>query len=419
MAGLSVSAESQTKLEPLGESCRPFRLAIILSHPVQYFSPLFRRLAQQPEIDLTVLYSSSGGSPAGEGSRVWAQGGLGHASFRGLQIQDPEEPLAGRARAASGAYASPGIVAELWRGRYDAVLVYGWGDVSAWLAMVAARLASIPCMITGDSNYIYEKDLPWLKAYVKKAVLRTLFRNIQAFLVTAPFNRMFYKNYGVSDDKFFFAPLPVDNEYFMQRAELARPRKSELRARYGIPADLVLLLFVGKLVPWKRPLDIVLVLKKLGPLFPNLGAAWVGDGELRPDLEAEIAKQGVKRAFVLGFKNQAELPDLYGMSDIFVLPSWRDNMGLATNEAMASGLPVIASGRTGVWGPGGLVREGETGFVYPAGDTEALSEAVRKLAGNPGLRQAMGKRAAEVVQEFGLDRCVHGILDALRFAVRR
>jgi glycosyltransferase involved in cell wall biosynthesis len=106
------------------------------------------------------------------------------------------------------------------------------------------------------------------------------------------------------------------------------------------------------------------------------------------------------------------------MSDIFVLPSWRDNMPLVTNEAMASGLPVIVSNRTGVWGPGGLVREGETGFVYPAGDTQALSEAVGKLAAGPGLRQALGRRAAEVVQEFGLDRCVDGILDALRFVVQ-
>jgi len=316
-------------------------------------------------------------------------------------------------------WASPGIVAELWRGPYDAVLVYGWGEVSAWLAMMAAWSRNMPCMITGDSNYIYEKDLPWLKAYVKRAVLRTLFRKIQAFLVTGPFNRRFYENYGVSNDKLFFAPLAVDNEYFMRRAELARPRKNEIRARFGVPADVVLLLFVGKLVPWKRPLDIALVLKELEPLFPNLGAAWVGDGELRPRLEAQIAKQGLRHAFALGFKNQSELPDLYAMSDIFVLPSWRDNMGLATNEAMASGLPVIVSNRTGVWGPGGLVREGETGFVYPAGDTQALSEAVGKLVADPGLRQALGKRAAEVVQEFGLDRCVDGILEAVRFVVRR
>jgi len=415
---LPVKAGTQKEAMGRGEGSRPFRLAIVLCHPVQYFSPLFRQLAQQAEIDLTVLYSSLAGSlPAKDrefGITVaWDTPVLDGYKFKTLM---------NLWRGAPGGFwssASPGIVAELRRGRYDAVLVYGWGEVSAWLAIMAARSRNMPCMITSDSNYIYEKDLRWLKAHVKKAVLRTLFRNIQAFLVTGPFNRMFYESYGVGNDKFFLAPLAVDNEYFMQRAELARRRKGELRGRYGIPADVVLLLFVGKLIPRKRPFDILCALKELQPAFPNLGAAWVGDGELRPHLETEIASGGVKHAFLLGFKNQTELPDLYAVSDIFVLPSWHDPMPLVTNEAMASGLPVIASNRTGVWGPGGLVREGETGIVYAAGDTEALSEAVRRLVGDPGIRRAMAKRATEVVQEFGLGRCVNGVLEALRFVVRR
>jgi glycosyltransferase involved in cell wall biosynthesis len=213
--------------------------------------------------------------------------------------------------------------------------------------------------------------------------------------------------------------LAVDNEYFMRRTEVARLCKNELRARYGIPADIVLLLFVGKLVPWKRPLDILSLLRNLQPVFPNLGAAWVGEGMLRPQLEAEIAKQGVKHAFVLGFKNQLEMPDLYAMSDILILPSWHDPMGLVTNEAMASGLPVIVSNRTGVWGPDGLIRDGETGFVYPGGDTDALTAVARKLLEDPKLHQATGRQARQVVKEFGLDRCVDGVLDALRFVTRR
>jgi glycosyltransferase involved in cell wall biosynthesis len=403
-----------------GERRRPFRLAIVLSHPVQYFSPLFRRLARERGIDLTVLYSTLAGAlPAkdpGFGMTVaWDTPLLEGYNFKVFANLWPGAP------AKFWSYASPGIVAELWFRRYDAVLVYGWGYLSAWLALATARTRNLPCMITGDSNYILDvdKEKRRFKARVKKVVLRSLFRKIQAFLVTGPFNGMFYEKYGASSDKFFFAPLAVDNDYFMRKAESARPHKDEIRARYGIPADAILLLFVAKLVPWKRPLDIVFVLKNLQPSFPNLGAAWVGDGELRPQLEAEIAKQGVKHAYLLGFKNQSELPELYAMSDILVLPSWIDNMPLVTNEAMASGLPVIVSNRTGVWGPGNLVRDGETGFVYPASDIEALSGAVRKLAADPALRQAMGRRATGVVREFGLDRCAAGILDALRFAVPR
>lgn len=418
MAELYVIADTQNKWGLPAESTRPFRLAIVLSHPVQYFSPLFRRLAQRPEIDLTVLYSSlEGALPAKDpdfGITVaWDTPLLEGYNFKTLR--NIGRGMGGK----SWTYASPGIAAELWRGRYDAVLVYGWGDASARLAILTAWIGNIPCMLTGDSNYLYIEDIPWPKAHVKKVVLEMLFRKINAFLVTGPFNQRFYENYGVNKDKFFFAPLAVDNDYFTERAELARDRKCELRARYGIPSDVVLLLFVGKLAPWKRPLDILRALKNLQSSFPNLGAAWVGDGQLRPHLEAEIAKLGVKHAFVLGFKNQTELPDLYALSDIFVLPSWRDNMPLASNEAMASGLPAIVSNRTGVWGAGGLVRDGETGFVYAAGDTGALSEAIRRLVMDPGLRQVMARRATEAVQGFGLDRCVDGILDALRCTVKQ
>ena len=401
-----------------GRAERPFRVAIVLSNPGPHFSPLFRRLAQRPDIDLTVLYSTLAGALPAKDPNFGLTMAWDVPLLEGYKFKRVKRLR----RGGSGGFwdfASPGVITELWRGHYDVVIVYGWGNVSVWLAIVAARLANIPCLITGDTNYLYQKDISWLKAQVKKAVLRTLFRHIQAFLVTGPFNRMFYESYGVSDRRLFFAPFAVDNDYFMRGVELARPRRNEIRARYGIPPDIVLLLFVGKLLPQKRPLDIVFVLKDLQADFPNLGAVWVGDGEARPQLEAEIAKQRVKHAFALGFKNQSELPEIYAMSDVFVLPFWHGTVPLAVNEALASGLPVIASNRTGVWGAGSLVRYGETGFVYPAADTAALSEAVRKLVDDPKLRRTMGKRGTEVVQEFGLDRCVDGILDALWFVVRR
>jgi glycosyltransferase involved in cell wall biosynthesis len=418
MVDLSISAVSEKAAVARGEAERPFRLAIVLSHPVQYFSPLFRRLAQRSDIDLTVLYSSLAGALPAMDPGFGVEVAWDTPLLQGYRFKTFKNFWPG-ARGGFWSYASPGIVAELWRGHYDAVLVHGWGDLSAWLAIMGARFGNTPCIITGDSNYIYEKDLPRFKARLKRALLTRLFRKVQAFLVTGPFNRMFYENYGVRGDKLFFAPLAVDNEYFMRRAELARTHKDEIRARYGIPPHIVLLLFVGKLLARKRPLDIVFALKELQPTFASLGAVWVGDGELRPQLKAEIAKQSLKHAYLLGFRNQSELPDLYAMSDVLVLPSWHEPVGLVTNEAMASGLVVIASNRTGVWGPQAPVRDGETGFVYRAGDTEALTEAMRKLVRDHGLRQRMGRRAAEVVEEFGPERYVDGILAALRFAVRR
>ena len=411
-------ADLQGKAGPSLENSHPFRLAIVLSHPVQYFSPLFRRLAQQAEIEITVLYSTLAGvlparDPDFGVSVSWDVPLLDGYKHKTLKNYWPGTPRK------SWTYICPGVIKDIRHNKYDAVLVYGWGDLTAWMALASARVRGVPCLITGDTVSFYDRDNSTLKAFLKKVVLKLLFRNIQAFLVTGRFNRAFYEDYGVPANKFFFVPLAVDNDYFARRAESARARKSELRARYGIPADMVLLLFSGKLISRKRPLDVLHALRSLQADFPNLGAVWVGDGELRPHLEDEIARNGVRHAYTLGFRNQSELPDLYAMSDIFVLPSMRDPMPLVTNEAMASGLPVVASDRTGVWGPSGLVRDGETGFVYPGGDAAALASAIRKLLVDGQLRDSMARRASEVVREFGFDQCVRGILGALKSVAHR
>ncbi len=140
---------------------RPLRLGIVLSHPVQYFSPLFRKLAQRPEIDLTVLYSSLAGSiPAKDRefgmTLAWDTPLLEGYKFKTLKNFGLGAP------GKFWTYASPGIVEELWHGRYDAVLVHGWGDVSAWLSVMGARVANVPLMVTGDSNYIHDKENPRL-----------------------------------------------------------------------------------------------------------------------------------------------------------------------------------------------------------------------------------------------------------------
>ena len=391
---------------------RPFRLAIVVTHPIQYFAPLFKRLAQRSEVELTVLYSSLMGAepyhdPGFGMTLSWDIPLLEGYQYKILRNYGPGK-IASRL-----SFLSPGVISEIGGGRHDIVIVFGWNLLTYWMAFASARLAGIPFMLYGDSISINEGRHTWLKATVKKLFLRSLFRRASAFLFQGTFNRMFYQSYGAPPGRFFFVPYPIDNDSFAAKAEQARQLRGELRARYGIPADVVLLLFVGKLLPRKRPADVLAVLKSLQPALTNLGAAFVGEGELRTALEAEIARQRLKNTFLLGFKNQGELPELYAMSDIFVLPSQYEPWGLVTNEAMACRLPVVLSNMTGA--SGDLVKEGQNGFVYACGDVEALACAVQELAVDVSLRQRMGQRSFEIIQGFGYDRCVEGILEAVAF----
>ena len=395
----------------------PFRLAILISHPVQYFAPLFRRLAQQPEIDLTVLYCSL------YGARTVSDPGFGMSFawdiplLEGYQYKELKNYWRGHLKGFFS-YTNPGIIRELRTGGYDAVIIFGWGSLVTWLAFAGARLAGIPWMLYGDTISLYEADYRWPKRELRSRLLRALFHATGAFLISGAFNRKFYEQYGASSDKCFDVPLSVDIELFSRRAEEARPRRNELRAKLGIPLDKVLFLFVGKLVRWKRPQDLLEALKCLRATTPNAAVAFVGEGELRPSLEAQIVRLELNDVHLLGFKNQSELPQMYAIADAFVLPSSSDRKPLVVNEAMACGLPVIVSDRTGVWGPGDIVRGGENGFVYPCGDIDALAKAVRKLAIDPGLRLCMGRRSAEIIRNFGYEKCIEGILEALNSVVR-
>jgi glycosyltransferase involved in cell wall biosynthesis len=395
-----------------GEALRPLRLAVFVTHPIQYFAPMFRRLAQRPEIELTVLYASL------MGAQPYQDPGFGRTLawdvplLEGYRYKTLKNYRPGKTEGFFS-FLSPGIIREISRERYDAVLVFGWACLTSWLAFAGARLASVPLMLYGDSIPLFEGANGRLKAALKTLLLGSLFRRTSAFLVMGKLNRAFYESYGAPASKTFFVPYPVDNDFFTLRAERAREHREALRARYGIPPEAVLLLFVGKLVRRKRPQDLLAVLRRLQASLPYLGAVFVGEGELRPWLEAEVARGGMRNAFLLGFKNQTELPEVYAISDILVLPSMREPWGLVANEAMACGLPVVVSNMTGAGGD--IVIDGYNGFVYPAGDTDELTRVVRKLVVDSPLREEMGKRSLEMIRRRGYTECIEGILKALYF----
>ena len=388
-----------------------YKIAVVISHPIQYFVPLFRRLAEEPRIDCTVLYSSL------MGSQTYADPGFG------LEIKWDIPLLGGYHYKVLPGYfsanirnffscTSPQVVAELSKGAYDAAIVFGWGRLNSWLAFLGAWLGRVPVMIYGDTNPVNESSKSRFLQLVRRPLLVRLFRKIAAFLVTGTLNRRFYESLGVRPEKCYFVPLAVDNDYFAARAAAVKSRRDEFRARLGIAPEVVVLLFAGKLVPRKRPQDLLYAAVSLRESAPPIAVAFVGEGELRPFLESEIRRLSLKNVHLLGFKNQSELPEIYGISDIFVLPSSIEPRGLVTNEAMACGLPIIVSDRTGVWGDGDLVRAGENGFVYPCGDVGALGQAIRRLVTEPGLRERMAARSQEIISGFGYDKCIEGILKA-------
>jgi len=400
-----------TRAERRAAPQRRYRLAALTSHPIQYQAPLLRLLAQDPAIDLTVFFC------ARVGAEAWVDPGFGvsvrwdtpvldgyrHVFLRNLAPRPSVDRFFG--------LINPGIVRVLGQGRWDALLVHGYAHLTNWLAFAASRLDRIPLLLRGESTP-HRPTLP-LRRAVRSAALRRLFRGTAAFLAIGTLNAEFYRALGVPAGKVFHTPYAVDNDRFMAAAQALRPGREEIRRRLGIPPEGVLLLFSGKLIPRKRPLDLLRALARPG--LERAVAGFVGDGELRPALEEEARRLGSDRVRFFGFKNQRELADYYTAADVFVLPSQFETWGLVVNEAMCFGLPIVTTTAVGAWRD--LVREGWNGHVVPPGDVDALGRVLVHLVGDAAVCAEMGRRSGELIATWSNQAAVQGIKAALQAVV--
>jgi glycosyltransferase involved in cell wall biosynthesis len=142
---------------------------------------------------------------------------------------------------------------------------------------------------------------------------------------------------------------------------------------------------------------------------------FVGDGESRAEMEAWVAKEGVRGVHFAGFRNQSELPEVLTAADVFVLPSKLETWGLVVNEAMCFALPVVVTDKVGAGGD--LVRHGVNGFVYPVGDVDALAAHLRQLLADAGLRQRMGIESRGIIRKWSYAEDVDVIAESLERAI--
>ena len=194
---------------------------------------------------------------------------------------------------------------------------------------------------------------------------------------------------GVAQD-IRVVPNMVDHTRFAPR-ELP-----ELRLRYAHP-DERLVVHVSNFRPVKRTPDVVRIFERVAKVGARL--LMIGDGPDRPEAVALAAELGLGgRVSFLGSFPRIE--DLLGVSDLFLLPSSQESFGLAALEAMASGVPVVAS-RVG--GVPEVVIDGETGVLCELGDVEGMAEAAVRLLTDPALykrfAEAARRRAVETFSE--------------------
>lgn len=359
------------------------RLAVVASHPIQYYAPLFRTLAGR--LDLTVLFAhrATPGDQAGAGFGLGFEwdvdllSGYDHRFLRNVAVSPGLQRFAG--------CDTPEIGECLRRGSFDAVLVLGWRLKSLVQAAFAAKQLGLPLLARGDSQLLTPRSP--LKRATKWLAYPPLLRLFDAALYVGKRSRDYWRHYRYPPSRLFFSPHCVDTEWFASRA--GPQARAELRQQVGLAPETKVILFAGKLLEIKRPLDVVAAAARLQAAGRDVAVLVAGSGDLLREMTA--AAQGVNIALrCLGFCNQSQMPRAYAAADVLALPSDRETWGLVANEALACGRPVVLSDRVGA--APDLVGDNAVGRAFPVGDVAAFAAALDEMLQSQPLPQAIAAK---------------------------
>jgi glycosyltransferase involved in cell wall biosynthesis len=285
-------------------------------------------------------------------------------------------------------------------GRYRAVIGGLGGRVALPASYAAARRARVPFVLWA-SLWEHPRTTAHALSFLP---LRHIYRHADAVVTYGPHVTRYVEQFR-SAGNVFEAPQAVEPWIFGR--PISEAKRTAARELMGASGDGFLALFVGRLVP-EKGVHTLLQAWRDAVLPDGSTLAFVGVGPLAP------SGPGVR---VLGGIERNELPPLYAAADVLVLPSiatatFREPWGLVSNEAMHQGTPVIASDEVGA-AAGGLVVDGRTGLVFPAGDADALAARITALASAPELRERLGDEAHAKVAEYTPERWAEGVSRAL------
>jgi glycosyltransferase involved in cell wall biosynthesis len=386
------------------------RIAVLNSHPIQYFAPLYAYLNALPDLDITALYLSDfsirGAKDADFGREVkWDLDLL--AGYRSMFLGNRAH---GRVPDGFWSLIGPEVWSELRSRGYDVLWLHGHNYAANLIALLAAKTAGMHILMRGETHLALPRNS--IKSMLRRPLMNQLYHLCDRVLAIGNANAAFYRAMGVCEQKIFLVPYSVDNDRFMKAAKMTSGERTEARARLGVQTNDPVILYAGKFTRRKRPLDLLRAVERLRKeTTRSFAVVMAGSGELEHELRVFCAERSIDNVAFPGFVNQSDLPSLYGACDVFVLPSEHEPWGLAVNEAMCAGLPVVVSREVGCVPD--LVVEGVNGFTPAAGDIDALAAALRTLIEDDATRRQQGRGSFDRITQWSYRECANGIRAAL------
>jgi glycosyltransferase involved in cell wall biosynthesis len=388
------------------------KLIFLYSHPIQYFAPLVRQFALDERFSVDVLYCSKKGVEQSFDQQFNQQVAWDIPLLEGYNFHFFKN-LSSKNKQGFWSLINPGIIPYLWKKPKGYLIIHGWGYFSLLLAFIWGKMLGYKICLRAESPMVHEQARNKKMQILRKVILGYFFFPIiDYFWYIGKENFEFYIHYGVPQSKLVFTPYSIDNDRFSEAAKRLTQNRNVLRKGLGIPKDANVAVYCGKFIPKKRPMDLLRAYNKAKSSKNYL--LMIGEGELRTEMESYCKEHQLSNVILTGFINQSYIPEYYAIADFFVMCSGTgETWGLATNEAMNFGLPVLLSNMTGCRPD--LLREGQNGYGFNTGDIGHLAELLSKMFQMESTkRQKMGELSRAIVQNYSYRATISNFLATLK-----
>ncbi len=289
---------------------------------------------------------------------------------------------------------NPSLIRQIIDWRPDAVMIYGW-NFKSHLAAMRFFKNRIPVLFRGDSVSIHHKGI---KKIIRNWWLSRIYRNIDKALYTGKYNRQYFTEAGIKEDQLVYVPHAIDNKRFSTAVKENANEIAAKRKTLGINENDIVFLYAGKLDTNKNVQLLASVFHRLK--LPASHLLIAGNGSDETVLKKTYA--GNATIHFLPFQNQSHMPILYGVCDVFVLPSLTETWGLALNEAMACSKAIVAS--SGCGAAIDLIENGKNGYIFKSNDEASLENVLHKISGEQNRLQEMGRYSLQQIAGWSFEK---------------
>jgi len=378
------------------------KLAIIITHPIQYYSPLFKLLAERNKIKIKVFYTLEQSKEKVYDKKFGKEIKWDIPLLEGYDYTFVKNTAKTPGSGHFYGVINPTLIAEIEEWNANAILVFGWNHQSHIKAMRYFK-EKTPVYFRGDSTLLDETiDL---KTSLRRIWLKLVYHYIDYAFYVGINNKKYYLKHGLKEKQLIFAPHAIDNKRFYDDDGQYAKKAMIWRKELGYSENDKVILFVGKFETKKNPLLLIDAAKEI----QKYRFLFVGNGELENEMKNRADE--FSNIQFLSFQNQSLMPVVYRLGSVFVLPSKGpgETWGLAVNEAMACGLPVLVSNKAGC--AIDLVKEGQNGFIFKSGDIDDLIEKLSLFENNYG---EFGKKSKEIIKDWSFEEIAKTAEDNIR-----